>query len=132
MIIMFLMYGSAIKRIRGPYFNVFWYSHHVIKNEKKNFVRTTSNPFVFPPKQLFILFYLVLSFHGADGLLEPPNFYIWVAGPCLFYAIERTVRVLRGNSDTILLVAIAHPSRVLELQLRKVFFASFFVHIIFF
>ena len=29
------MYGSAIKRIRGPYFNVFWYSHHVIKNEKK-------------------------------------------------------------------------------------------------
>jgi len=93
---MVLMYAAAVKKVRGPYFNVFWYSHH-----------------------LFILFFLITSFHGADGLLEPPSFYIWVSGPCVFYAIERTIRILRGNADTILQLAIAHPSRVLELQMRK-------------
>jgi len=33
--------------------------------------------------------------------------------------IERTIRVLRGNQETILQTAIAHPSRVIELQLKK-------------
>lgn len=65
----------------------------------------------------------ILSFPiGASGLLEPPNFWLWVIGPCFFYAIERTVRVLRGNQDTILQLAVAHPSKVIELQMKKASF----------
>lgn len=37
----------------------------------------------------------------------------------LFYAIERTIRLARGSQNTILQLAIAHPSRVIELQLKK-------------
>jgi hypothetical protein len=37
----------------------------------------------------------------------------------VLYAIERTIRLLRGSQNTILLLAIAHPSKVIELQLKK-------------
>lgn len=95
-IVMVLMYSSAIKYIRSPMFNVFWYTHH-----------------------LFILYFAVTSFHGASALLEPPTFWIWMIGPFVLYTIERTMRILRGNQDTILQLAIAHPSKVLELQMKK-------------
>jgi len=95
-LIMVLMYSSAIKYIRGPMFNVFWFTHH-----------------------LFILFFALLCFHGAAGLLEPPTFWIWTIPPFCLYAIERTIRVMRGNQDTILQLAVAHPSKVLELQMKK-------------
>jgi len=94
--VMVLMYSSAIKFVRGPMFNVFWFSHH-----------------------LFIVFFGLLCVHGASALLEPPTFYMWFVGPGFFYALERTIRILRGSQDTILQLAIAHPSKVLELQLKK-------------
>lgn len=95
-LVMVLMYSSAIRYIRSPMFNVFWFTHH-----------------------LFILFFAILCFHGASGILEKPTFWIWVVGPFFLYVIERTLRIMRGNQDTILQLAIAHPSKVLELQLKK-------------
>jgi len=95
-LIMVLMYSSAIRYIRSPMFNVFWFTHH-----------------------LFILFFGILCFHGASGLLEKPTFWMWVVGPFFLYTVERTMRIMRGNQDTILQLAIAHPSKVLELQLKK-------------
>jgi len=52
-------------------------------------------------------------------LLEPPTYWCWVVGPGFIYALERTIRILRGNQDTILQLAVAHPSKVLELQMKK-------------
>jgi len=46
-------------------------------------------------------------------------FWMWAIGPLVLYSIERTVRIFRGNQETILLLAIAHPSKVLELQMKK-------------
>lgn len=95
-IIMILMYSSAIKYVRGPMFNVFWFTHH-----------------------LFIIWYILLCIHGARAILEQPTFWMWCIGPMLFYAIERTLRIFRGNQDTILQLAVAHPSKVIELQMKK-------------
>jgi len=95
-IIMVFMYTSAIYYIRSPMFNVFWFTHH-----------------------LFILYYAILSFHGAAAIFGPPTFWYWVIGPFFLYAVERTLRILRGNQDTILQLAIAHPSKVIELQMKK-------------
>jgi len=77
-------------------FNVFWYTHH-----------------------LFVIYYVALSIHGTSAILEPATFYYWISGPAFFYGLERTVRVLRGSQETMLLLAIAHPSKVLELQMKK-------------
>eukprot|EP01119_Soliformovum_irregulare_P001030 TRINITY_DN10773_c0_g1_i1.p1 TRINITY_DN10773_c0_g1~~TRINITY_DN10773_c0_g1_i1.p1 ORF type:complete len:440 (+),score=68.16 TRINITY_DN10773_c0_g1_i1:29-1321(+) len=96
---MVLMYSSAIKYIRSPMFNVFWFTHH-----------------------LFIVFFVVLCFHGAAGLLEPPTFYIWAAAPILLYTIERTLRIVRGKQETVLQLAVAHPSKVIELRMKKASF----------
>lgn len=95
-IVMILMYVFAMKRIRGPRFNLFWYVHH-----------------------LFIVYFFASAIHGAARLLEKETFYLFVIGPAFFYAFERTVRILRGSQDTILLAAIAHPSKVIELQMKK-------------
>jgi NADPH oxidase len=95
-LIMVLMYSSAIISIRRPMFEVFWYTHH-----------------------LFIPFFSILCFHGFPGLLEPPTFYLWFAGPGALYALERLARVIRGNEDTVLGMAIQHPSKVLELRMKK-------------
>jgi predicted ferric reductase len=57
-----------------------------------------------------------------DGILEPANFWIWTVGPLILYAIERTIRVFRGKQSCIIIQAIAHPSRVLELRMKKTTF----------
>jgi NADPH oxidase len=98
-LVMVIMYTSAVDAVRRPSFEAFWYSHH-----------------------LFVVFYGVLMGHGATGLLEPPNFYIWTLGPIVFYIIERAIRVLRGKQSCIVTQAIAHPSRVLELRMKKTTF----------
>jgi len=96
-LIMVLMYSSAIRYIRSPMFNVFWFTQH-----------------------LFILYFPLMIVHGSFGLYEGyPPYWAFVVLPGFFYLVERTIRVLRGNQDTILQMAIAHPSKVLELQLKK-------------
>jgi len=77
-------------------FNLFWYTHH-----------------------LFTIFYSLICFHAITSVLEPTTFWCYIIGPLFLYSIERTVRVFRGKQDTFLLLAIAHPSKVLELQLKK-------------
>eukprot|EP00179_Madagascaria_erythrocladioides_P019363 CAMPEP_0198337834 /NCGR_PEP_ID=MMETSP1450-20131203/31445_1 /TAXON_ID=753684 ORGANISM="Madagascaria erythrocladiodes, Strain CCMP3234" /NCGR_SAMPLE_ID=MMETSP1450 /ASSEMBLY_ACC=CAM_ASM_001115 /LENGTH=579 /DNA_ID=CAMNT_0044042673 /DNA_START=77 /DNA_END=1816 /DNA_ORIENTATION=+ len=93
---MCLMYTSASLAIRRPFFEMFWYTHH-----------------------LFIVFFVLLIMHGFPGVLEPPNFYMWFILPCIVYTAERVWRVLRGNEDTVLGMAIQHPSKVLELRMKK-------------
>ncbi len=43
-------------------------------------------------------------------------------GPLLVYLFERLVRFARGHQDTILHRVIQHPSRVIELRMRKAHF----------
>jgi len=94
---MVLMYSSAIRYIRSPMFNVFWFAHH-----------------------FFIVYVVMICIHGASQLLvDKPTFYQYVIGPFFLYCVERTIRLVRGNQDTILQLAIAHPSKVIELQLKK-------------
>jgi len=98
-LVMVLMYSSAIRFIRSPMYNLFWYMHH-----------------------LFVVYYIALSIHGTDRMFEHETFYYWVCGPAFLYLVERTLRVIRGSTPAVLRLAIAHPSKVLELQFRKAAF----------
>eukprot|EP01128_Nolandella_sp_AFSM9_P005127 TRINITY_DN2434_c0_g1_i1.p1 TRINITY_DN2434_c0_g1~~TRINITY_DN2434_c0_g1_i1.p1 ORF type:complete len:535 (-),score=75.71 TRINITY_DN2434_c0_g1_i1:129-1733(-) len=95
-IVLFLMVTTAVKSVSGQEFELFWFTHH-----------------------LFIVLYICASLHGFGRLLEEPQFVYWLILPGLAYIIERSVRVYRGSKKTIVLQAIQHPSRVLELQLQK-------------
>lgn len=96
---MVLMYTTALQRVRGQLFEIFWYSHH-----------------------LFIAFFILLCFHGYAAILEPPNFWMWVIGPIFLYLIERLVRLFRSKQNCIILQAIGHSSNVLELRFKKTSF----------
>jgi NADPH oxidase len=75
---------------------VFWFTHH-----------------------LFVLFIVLLCIHGVNAFIDPPSAWMWLIGPSVLYLGERTARVLRGHQSTTLLRAIAHPSKVIELQFSK-------------
>ena len=77
-------------------FELFWFTHH-----------------------LFIVFYVCLGVHGAAALLEKPIFWCWTVGPALFYLIERIIRIVRGSKKTLIVQAIQHKSRVLEIRMKK-------------
>lgn len=93
---MFLMYSTALERIRRFYFELFWYVHH-----------------------LFLIFYAMLVVHGLNELLEQATFWMWLIGPGVLYATERLIRIIRGSVQTIVFEAIQHPSKVMELRLKR-------------
>lgn len=94
--VMVIMYIPAFSTARRPMFEVFWFTHH-----------------------LFLIFYLVNFFHGAAGLLEVPTFWVFTIIPFLLYLVERGIRIYRGSKKNILLQAIQHESRVIELRFLK-------------
>lgn len=91
-----VMYSAAIERVRRWYFEIFWYSHH-----------------------LFVVFYACLLAHGTSALLEPAEFWMWFIGPGCLYLLERIIRLARGSVQTIVYQAIQHPSKVLEIRLKR-------------
>ncbi|EGC30582.1 hypothetical protein DICPUDRAFT_41266 [Dictyostelium purpureum] len=97
LIIFILMFSSSMWRIRRPMFEIFWYTHH-----------------------LFIPFYILLCFHGYSKILKrDPQSWMWIIGPFVFYAIERIIRIARGKKTVVIEKAIMHPSKVLELQMKR-------------
>jgi predicted ferric reductase len=93
---MILMYTTAVSSVRRKHFELFWYTHH-----------------------LFIVFFFCICIHGGLGILEPANFWMWWAGPALLYLMERILRRVRGSQNAVVSEAIAHPSGVIELRIKK-------------
>jgi hypothetical protein len=69
-LIMVLMYTTAVDSVRRRYFNVFYFTHH-----------------------LFVLFFILLLLHG-------PNFWMWFIIPGTLYLVERIMREYRGKQTT--------------------------------
>ncbi|KAG0272842.1 hypothetical protein BGZ95_011359 [Linnemannia exigua] len=104
-LILFLMVTSSVERVRRKGFETFWYTHH-----------------------LFILFFITLMFHGAFCFIRAdtppyckssPGSYKFVLGSLFFYILERTVREIRARLPTAISKIVLHPSKVLEVQIKK-------------
>ncbi|KAF8930347.1 hypothetical protein BGZ47_000603 [Haplosporangium gracile] len=104
-LILFLMVTSSVERVRRKGFETFWYTHH-----------------------LFILFFLTLMYHGAFCFIRAdtppyckssPGSYKFVLGSLFFYILERTVREIRARLPTAISKIVLHPSKVLEVQIKK-------------
>mmetsp|Transcript_2188 Transcript_2188/g.6891 ORF Transcript_2188/g.6891 Transcript_2188/m.6891 type:complete len:553 (-) Transcript_2188:85-1743(-) len=88
-IVMVFMYTTAYTPMRRPFFNAFYFSHH-----------------------LFIIFYGCLLAHG-------PRFWYYFIGPGVLYVLERLLREFRGKKDTVVLAVKSHPSNVIEIRMQK-------------
>ncbi|KAI7832278.1 FAD-binding domain-containing protein [Gamsiella multidivaricata] len=105
LLILFLMVTSSVERVRGKRFETFWYTHH-----------------------LFILFFLILMYHGAFCFIRAdsppyckssPGSYKFVLGSFCVYILERTVREIRARQPTTISKIVLHPSKVVEVQIKK-------------
>ncbi|KAG0371716.1 hypothetical protein BGX24_001290, partial [Mortierella sp. AD032] len=100
-----VMVFTSLPRVRQAKFEVFWYWHH-----------------------LFLVFFGLFSFHGAFCLLTPDRpphckdiasfWKYWVASGSM-YLLERVLREWRGLQKTTISRVILHPSKVVEIQMKK-------------
>jgi len=88
-IVMVLMYSSALESVKRPYYNVFYFTHH-----------------------LFIVWFILLLLHG-------PRYWRWFLMPGIIYTFERIIREWRGKQTHRIVRVINHPSDTVELQIEK-------------
>jgi NADPH oxidase len=105
--ILFIMVYFAIEKRRREHFEWFWYSHH-----------------------LFIIFFLNWQFHGMFCMIQPDRppycsylsigvfWRYWIVGGVI-WIYERILREVRSRHRTYISKVIQHPSKVMELQIKK-------------
>lgn len=105
--ILFIMVYFAIEKKRKEHFEWFWYSHH-----------------------LFIIFFLNWQFHGMFCMIQPDRapycsylqigvfWRYWIVGGVI-WIYERILREVRSRHRTYISKVIQHPSKVMELQIKK-------------
>lgn len=104
----FLLVTSAMENVRRKYFEIFWFTHH-----------------------LFIVFFGGLLIHGAfcfiksdpgpgvDPCRGGPIFWRWWLASAIVFVVERIFREVRGRKKTYISKVIQHPSKTVEIQIRK-------------
>jgi NADPH oxidase len=105
LLILFTMFVTAVEKVRRSKFEVFSYIHH-----------------------LFILFFLITALHGAFCFIKVDKADVcngggsswkWFIASGVVYAIERILREWRGHRNTEILKVIQHPSKVVQIQIKK-------------
>lgn len=96
---------TAMERFRRPNFERFWYTHH-----------------------LFVIFFVFWSIHGAFCMIKTDVgpfcqgtgvfWQFWMYGGFV-YLLERILREVRGRHKTYISKVIQHPSKVVEIQIKK-------------
>ncbi|KAF7986117.1 hypothetical protein HWV62_41557 [Athelia sp. TMB] len=102
-----VMVFFAMEKRRRARFEVFWYTHH-----------------------LFIMFFLLWQFHGMFCMIQPDRppycsfntigvfWRYWLVGGVI-WIFERILREVRSRHRTYISKVIQHPSKVMELQIKK-------------
>ncbi|KAI6112354.1 NADPH oxidase B [Pisolithus croceorrhizus] len=102
-----IMVWFAMDQRRRANFERFWYSHH-----------------------LFVFFFLAWQFHGMWCMIKPDRppycswnsigvfWRYWLVGG-LIWSFERILREVRSRHKTYISKVIQHPSKVVELQIKK-------------
>jgi len=106
-VILFVMVWFAIEKRRRAHFEWFWYSHH-----------------------LFIIFFGLWQLHGMFCMIPPDRgpkcsyntigvfWRYWLVGGVI-WVFERILREVRSRHRTFISKVIEHPSKVIELQIKK-------------
>ncbi|XP_034404159.1 cytochrome b-245 heavy chain isoform X1 [Cyclopterus lumpus] len=128
-----LIITSSMEVIRRSYFEVFWYTHHLfvvffvglVFHGFGRIVRgqTATSLVADPPKDCAARF----ETWGSDGSNcttpafagNPPMTWKWVVGPMILYVCERLVRFYRSHQKVVITKVVMHPSKTLELQMKR-------------
>ncbi|MBN3299523.1 CY24B protein, partial [Amia calva] len=128
-----LMITTSMEVIRRSYFEVFWYTHHLfvifyiglVIHGVGRIVRGQTEQSLqdHKPKICASQFQQwgpnntdcpVPDFAG-----NPPMTWKWVVGPMFLYVCERLVRFWRSQQKVVITKVVTHPSKTIELQMKK-------------
>uniref|UniRef100_A0A3P8P735 NADPH oxidase 2 n=1 Tax=Astatotilapia calliptera TaxID=8154 RepID=A0A3P8P735_ASTCA len=128
-----LIITSSMEVIRRSYFEVFWYTHHLfiiffiglVFHGYARIVRgqTVASLDTNKPQNCSDKFEdwgkngsncAVPEFAG-----NPPGTWKWVLGPMILYVCERIVRIYRSHQKVVITKVVMHPSKTLELQMKR-------------
>ncbi|XP_071015700.1 cytochrome b-245 heavy chain-like [Oncorhynchus clarkii lewisi] len=128
-----LIITSSMEVIRRSYFEVFWYTHHLfiiffiglVFHGFGRIVRgqTATSLLENKPSQCADQF----ESWGKNGTFcpkpefagNPPMTWKWVVGPMILYVCERLVRFYRSQQKVVITKVVMHPSKTLELQMKR-------------
>ncbi|XP_017314300.1 cytochrome b-245 heavy chain [Ictalurus punctatus] len=127
-----LIITSSMEVIRRSYFEVFWFTHHLfiiffiglVLHGVGRIVRgqTFDNLKKHNPincSSRFESWGTVPDCPTPDFAGNPPATWKWVLAPMILYVFEMLVRFYRSQQKVVITKVVMHPSKTLELQLKK-------------
>jgi len=125
-----IMVSSSTELIRRSYFEVFWFTHHLfviffiglVFHGFGELLRSQNNTDVHDPE---------VCVDDKSKWKDPPcnitpqfaaagpATWMWVVGPMFLYVIERCIRLYRSFQTCEVKKVVKHPSKVIEIQMRK-------------
>nr|XP_004668843.1 NADPH oxidase 1 isoform X3 [Jaculus jaculus] len=131
--VLILMVTSAMEFIRRNYFELFWYTHHLFiiyiiclglhglggivraqteESMSENHPHNCSESY-----QKWGTHESKCKHPHFEG--HPPASWKWILAPIALYIFERILRFYRSKQKVVITKVVMHPSKVLELQMRK-------------
>uniref|UniRef100_A0A673AWW1 NADPH oxidase 2 n=1 Tax=Sphaeramia orbicularis TaxID=375764 RepID=A0A673AWW1_9TELE len=128
-----LIITSSMEVIRRSYFEVFWYTHHlfviffmglvfhgygrIVRGQTVSSLRTNQPERCFNHSDTW-------GEDGSDCAVpefagNPPGTWKWVLAPMILYVCERLVRFYRSHQKVVITKVVMHPSKTLELQMKR-------------
>ncbi|KAJ8350435.1 hypothetical protein SKAU_G00255650 [Synaphobranchus kaupii] len=128
-----LIITSSMEVIRRSYFEVFWYTHHlfviffiglVIHGAGRIVRGQTPDSLNEHKPELCFQHYKTWGENGTfcpvpNFAGNPPMTWKWVVGPMFLYVCERLVRFYRSQQKVVITKVVMHPSKTLELQMKR-------------
>ncbi|RVE75166.1 hypothetical protein OJAV_G00014260 [Oryzias javanicus] len=128
-----LIITSSMEVIRRSYFEVFWYTHHlfviffiglvfhgfgrIVRGQTLGSLQSNK------PNICAEIFQDWGKNESGCAVPEfagnPPMTWKWVVGPMFLYVCERLVRIYRSHQKVVITKVVMHPSKTLELQMKK-------------
>ncbi|KAL5457609.1 hypothetical protein EMCRGX_G034884 [Ephydatia muelleri] len=127
---LFLMVTSSLEFIRRSYFEIFWYTHHLFVifllglafHQFQQLLPVQTNA-----ENVTGLLHIpsVCSLQSLDSCTPPkfnaapPLSWTFMLAGLLIYIIERVIRFVRSLQRVVIIKVVQHPSKTIELQMRK-------------
>uniref|UniRef100_A0A665W110 NADPH oxidase 2 n=1 Tax=Echeneis naucrates TaxID=173247 RepID=A0A665W110_ECHNA len=128
-----LIITSSMEVIRRSYFEVFWYTHHLfviffiglVFHGYGRIVRgQTSDSLNISNPKICAEQFKTWGQNGSHCEIpvfagNPPGTWKWVLAPMILYVCERLVRLYRSHQKVVITKVVMHPSKTLELQMKR-------------
>ena len=133
-LVLFLMATSSVEVIRRSFFEIFWFTHHLFIfyfialgiHQFQMILPLQSNVEVSDPLNCSQLTIDTTEPGMCDELptfsAARPSSYKWFVIPLAIYLVERLIRFVKGLIPVQILHVEEHPSRTLEIRMKRKFF----------